>query len=215
MKRYIQSFVILFFIPVIVLAQADFSKNFQFGIDIAPSLTIGKGVEDFNSGFAISGEIIYQLRQFPVLNNRAYLMFGGRYSYNHWSPMIQDFKNVIENIPVDLKIEGAVWSMEIVPVVKFVSNFENHIVNIFVQGGAGMYIVHTKTHLTGTVAGQPISRVFGSETGTYFGMSFGGGFIIGSNTPVTCRIYPLYNKVIRGESPNQYWNIYLGLVFKI
>lgn len=197
------------------MSQTFNKRNLQIGIDVAPSVTVGvDDVRQFAVGYALSADVFYLLDQVPLLFKRLYFLPGIRYSYSRWAPARDYFRDQIANI-TNLDTDGDAWSMEIAGILRLKTDFPDpdNVVNLFMQGGAGLYIIHSETEVTGTVNGTPFSQTFGTGTNAHFGLSISGGVTIGDPHPVMFLIYPKYNKVFRDERPDEYWTFNGGLVF--
>jgi hypothetical protein len=183
------------------------AQRVLIGVDAGGSKTRGEGIDNLRLGFLLSADAAYALNP--------HLQLGARYAFANWAPAIDAFSEAIADTLDFLDIDGSSWSMEIVPVVRAITDFDANVVNLFAQASAGLYIINTKITVDAQSTAGPLSREFGTDTQAYPGFAAGGGITIGKAMPVLARIYTLYNYVARDESPDQYFSFAGGVVFGI
>jgi len=188
---------------------ASMAQKYQIGIDAGPSKVIARGIDELKIGISFDGDFFYGLND--------YFLIGLRAGHIRWASARDFLAEAIANIS-NIDVSGTPWSLEIIPSARATTKFPNNVVNLFAQAGAGLYIIKSKTEISGLVPDstgglRPVSRTFGTDARAHFGFSAGVGATIGQPTPVMIQVYPLYNYVFRDISPNQYFTINAGLVF--
>jgi hypothetical protein len=183
------------------------AQRVLLGIDAGGAKTRGEGLDNLRLGYVVAADATYALN--PVIQ------LGARYAFANWAPAIDAFSEVIADTLDFVDIDGSSWSMEIVPVVRAVTTFDDNVVNLFAQASAGLYIIDTEITVEAQSAAGPATRAFGSDAQAHAGFSAGGGITIGKAMPVLARIYTLYTYVARDESPDQYFTFAGGVVVGI
>ncbi|MBD3345118.1 MAG: hypothetical protein GF401_08665 [Chitinivibrionales bacterium] len=198
--------MIYLFVMVVAINSASRGQSVFLAADGAAAKSLGEGIDNLQIGFSFTTDGVYALFDF--------LHIGLRYSYTDWAPSMDEMLPELDDSLYILDIEGTIWSMEIAPLVRLTTLFEKNVINLFVQTGAGLYVIHSETTANAiNLRGEHILRELGEGTGTHFGVSVGGGVTIGHATPVMLRLYPQWNYVARDDQPNNYWNFNGGLVF--
>jgi hypothetical protein len=199
----------LLIIPLLMLVLSNFSvtkaASLRLEIEGGVSKQVGQFYDDFNWGFDLGGDIFFYLD-----NN---VLLGIRVAYNRWTPsdsdLVKDFTGLVNG-----NVSGHAFSWEFIPTFRLTTDVTTSPVNLFLQGGAGLYVINNKTTITGTTTGGiPLDKTFGSGSRGRFGVQMGGGFAFGNPEFISIDVFSLYNIVfIGGESSTfKYFVINLGL----
>jgi hypothetical protein len=181
------------------------AQRFTLEVGAAPTVAVGEKLRELAAGYTLAIDGAYALtRNIEV---------GLRYSFSDWAPVRDAFAQALAASTRLVDVDGGVWSMEIAPFVRFDTDFEENVVNLFAQVGAGLYIINRDFTIELRVDGEPVTREQDSGTDVHFGFSLGGGTTIGRAKPVMIRTYPAWNYIIRDETPDQYWSYNVLLVF--
>jgi hypothetical protein len=158
-------------VPAFFLAFAGgvSAQQLTVGVDGGISWPTGADFNNWHSGFTLaSNDFIW------VMDN---LGVGIRGAYNRWFPRDIDFNQTI-------------W--EAIPSLRVRTDFRESPINVFGQGGFGLYITEMKN---GFVTGGAV----GSEEGPWigrWGASAGAGISIGSSRYITLDLFPVFNVVL-------------------
>lgn len=199
----------LFAIPILLIVLSNFtlinSATVRLQVEGGVSKQIGQFYNDFNWGFDLGGDALFYLDR--------NILLGIRVAYNRWTPsdsnIISDFKGLVSG-----NVSGHSFSWEFIPTLRLTTDFTTSLVNLFVQGGAGLYIINDKTTITGTtVGGLPLEQTFGLGSRGRFGVQMGGGLEFGNPETISIDVFSLYNIVFMGgeSSTFKYFVINLGL----
>jgi hypothetical protein len=199
----------LIIVPVMIFVLSSFTATnaatVRLQVEGGVSKQIGQFYDDFNWGFDLGGDVFFYLDQ--------NILFGLRVAYNRWTPSDSDFVDEFTGL-MNGHVSGHAFSWEFIPTLRLTTNFPTSLVNLFVQGGAGLFVINDKTTITGTTTGGiPLDQTFGSGSRGRFGVQMGGGFEFGNPKSISVDVFSLYNIVfIGGESSTfKYFVINLGL----
>jgi hypothetical protein len=175
-------------------------KKFFLSLSGGADRQIGSDYERFDWGFNIAGNAVGYVNEFFGV--------GGRVAYNRWTA---DEDDILDQAIGDVEIEGDVWSMEILPIIRLSTGNTNALA-VFLHGGGGLYVVDSEFEVN-VADTDPIT--FGEEASARFGLQGGAGASLDFGT-LRIEAYPLYNYVWTDSDNNlQYttYNLGIGLVF--
>lgn len=177
-------------------------KRFYLTLSGGGDRQIGDDLERYKWGFNLAGNALGHVND--------HLLLGGRVAYNRWTADETEFLEE-DNGLNDIEIEGEVWSMEILPIARLSTTSELP-AGIFVQGGAGLYIMDTEIDITATTqTGDERVLTFGNEASPRFGIQGGVGASI-DLLAIRIELYPLYNYIWTEDDSNiQYMTYSVGV----
>ncbi|MBD3243104.1 MAG: outer membrane beta-barrel protein [Chitinivibrionales bacterium] len=194
----------------ISVSTARAESGFQLGLDVGASSVTGADFEDLAIGFSVAGDAFYGFND--------YVFVGGRFGWVRWGPLRSSFLDAVANAVSSVDADGSAWSLEIVPAARVTTAFERNVVNIFAAFGAGLYILNNDITIEAVVVDtlgnlNTVEVEPGDGASAHFGISLAGGFVIGEGEPILMRVYPIWNYVVRDDSPDQYLTVNIGLVW--
>ncbi|MBD3358242.1 MAG: hypothetical protein GF363_13865 [Chitinivibrionales bacterium] len=195
-----------FILAVVLLVHVPVTgQRFTIEAGAAPTVAAGEDIRELAAGYtlAIDGALALT-RNVEV---------GLRYSFSDWAPVRDAFLGTLSATTRLVDVDGGVWSMEIAPFFRLDTDFEENVVNLFAQVGAGLYIIDREFAIDLIVNGEPVEQQRDEGTNAHFGFSLGAGTTIGRAKPVLIRTYPAWNYVIRDQTPDQYWSFNILLAF--
>lgn len=181
----------------------DQTQNLKLTVDGGVSKIVGEEFAKWNWGFNVGGYGLIGLNDFVLL--------GIRVAYNRWTPDEEEFGTEVENL-VDPEVDGESWTLEILPTLR-ISTASNFGVNLFAQGGAGLYLISNETSVTGTdtVGSGLIRENFGEDARGRFGFMAGAGLSFGNLRFASIDLIPTYHHVFLDGNDLQYFELNLGI----
>jgi len=187
---------------VLVTSFTSYAQQMSYSVNAGISKAVGDGSEDWNLGFCISGNGFY-----PVTPN---ILIGGRIAYNRWTPNID---RIEENEPsITWDASGSATIIEIVPSLRLTApTSETQTVNFFGQLGTGFFLLNMDAKITGTDNGNTYD-LSADRSESKFGISLGGGLIIGKTGSKRFEILPLYHIIFTKDESTKYYSLNIGIL---
>jgi len=115
---------------------------------------------------------------------------------------------------IEWNISGSATIVDIAPIVRgLIPVGESKNINLFVQGGAGLFIVNLKAKVGGRYLWYYL-EIPVEESENKFGLLIGGGLIISKGRIVNFEVFPLYHITFGEDKNSYYFTINLGIGFK-
>jgi hypothetical protein len=172
----------------------SFSSIFPQGLKLSliggVSKEFGPRHESFNWGFTGGGDLF-----FYVDDN---ILLGMRVSYTRFTPNQSRFNQSIREF-VNGQVSGNAFVTEITPSLRLTTRYPLSNVNIFLQAGAGIYVLGAQISVGGggeDVSGGAVEAIFGDGKKGHFGMNIGGGITLGNPELITIDLYPMFHLVL-------------------
>ena len=190
---------VVFFATSITYAKMSYSVGAGF------SKPLGEGSEYWKVGFTIGGNGFYHLTP--------NILIGARVAYSRWSPDAEELTKDYTGYGIDFDISGEATVVEIVPTVSILaSSSKDQGLNFFGQVGMGYYLLNLDATVRGTYMGFTVEDSVKAEENK-FGLSIGGGVLIGKAGSMRIEILPQYHIIFTEEESTKYFSICVGVLF--
>ncbi len=167
----------------------------------------GPQLDNFDWGFAAGGELFFYL-------NRNILL-GTHVLYNRWTPDKNSFTEQIRSF-FNTDIMGDAFSLELLPVLRITTRYEHSGINVFLQTGAGLYIIQNQITVEATSFDATVEETFGAGTRGRFGLSFAAGLTLGDLNSFSVDLFPAFNLIFLNEGDAlRYFTLNLGIGLNI
>jgi hypothetical protein len=188
--------------PVAIKAQ-----QLKINLIGSASRQAGQQFDNFDWGFAAGGELFFYLNR--------HILFGAHVLYNKWTPDEHSFTEQIRSF-FNTDITGGAFSLEMLPVLRVTTRYQSAI-NIFLQAGAGLYIINNQITIEATSFDATFEETFGAGTRGRFGISLAAGFTLGDLNSLSIDLFPAFNMVFlnEGDAAFQYFTLNLGIALNI
>jgi hypothetical protein len=187
--------------PPPMLPSEEHAPVFSIGLFGGLSTPIAGTLERWNPGFDVGADLFGYFSKYTGL--------GLHFAYDRWSPDRDGWTEGLGLTNTD--VTGAFNTLEFIPSLRLKSNYSTPI-NIFIQGGYGLFVYGSEAHVTGTSStGIPVSSTLdnGKWVGRW-GFQAGGGVSIG-NPNAAFYVMPLYNLVFTPSTAVQYLTFNAGI----
>ena len=191
---------------ILTLSAKSSAQELRLTLDVGMSRPTGTDFDLYDYGYSVGANALFRITE--------NLRIGGRIAYNRWGPDEAEFLNRIDPFDiVDPDVEGDAAILEVVPIVRLMTNYPFSPVNFFAQVGAGLYVLNLRTTITGSDGeNQPLEWIFGEDSQYRFGTQLGAGFIFGSPDFLSVELYPMFHLIFNnGENTFKFFSINLGV----
>jgi hypothetical protein len=167
----------------------------------------GPEFDNFNWGFAAGGELFFYLNR--------HILLGAHVAYNRWTPDETSFTESVSSL-FKGNVEGDAFSIEMLPIVRLTTRYDQGGINFFLQAGAGLYLVSDLVTIEASSFDETVEETFGSGTRGRFGVSLGTGFTIGDLNSLSFDLFPAFNLIfLQPGETMRYFSFNLGIALNI
>jgi hypothetical protein len=191
----------------ILLPATTNAQELKINLIGSASRQAGPQFDNFNWGFAAGGELFFYLNR--------HILLGAHVLYNRWTPDKQSFTEQIRSF-FTTDVKGDAFSLEMLPVLRLTTRYEHSGINIFLQTGAGLYILNNKITIDATRFDSSIEKTFGAGTRGRFGVSLAAGLTLGDLNSLSIDLFPAFNLIFLNEGNDlRYFTLNLGVALNI
>jgi hypothetical protein len=176
-------------------------KRLMLSADIGLSKAVGNEGAEWDLGWSAGGNAFY------LLNPN--LLLGLRYAYNSWSPNQDELLESVDDA-AGFSVDGSATLMEFVPTVRLSTAWEFNLFNFFLQGGAGYWMQDVEV----TIDPPALDAETVTDDEDKFGLSLGGGVILGDYESFTFEVTPLFH-LLFPMNDFHYFTVSAGAAIKL
>ncbi|HEX2955261.1 MAG TPA: hypothetical protein VHO70_00415 [Chitinispirillaceae bacterium] len=191
----------------ILLPATSNAQQLKLNLIGSASRQAGPQFDNFDWGFAVGGELFFYLNR--------HILLGAHVLYNKWTPDENSFTEQISSF-FDSDIVGDAFSIELLPVLRVTTRYQSAI-NIFLQAGAGLYIINNEITIDANSFDATVEETFGAGTRGRFGISLAAGLTLGDLNSLSIDLFPAFNLVFlnEGDAAWRYFTLNLGIALNI
>jgi hypothetical protein len=192
----------------ILLPATTNAQQLKLNLIGSASKQAGPQFDNFDWGFAAGGELFFYLNR--------HILLGAHVLYNRWTPDEHSFTEQIRSF-FNTSVMGDAFSLELLPVLRVTTRYEHSGINLFLQTGAGLYIIHNQITIDATSFDATIEDTFGAGTRGRFGLSFAAGLTLGDLNSLSIDLFPAFNLIFlnEGDAALRYFTLNLGIALNI